>query len=238
MAGYLVFLVTDHSSPVTYSTGAPMPTILLIRHGENEYIAKGRLAGRLPGVHLNEKGRQQAEAVAKALADAPLKAIYSSPLERCMETAQPLAEALKFDVIPREGLLEIDFGDWQDKTLKSLRRRKLWKLVQGSPSRMQFPLGETFANAQLRIVNELEALSRQHGPKDLIACFSHSDLIKLGMSYYLGQPIDLFQRIAIAPASISTLHLGEMGVHIINVNHGTSFGFPQRATKSKHKKKK
>lgn len=214
-----------------------MPTILLIRHGENEYVAKGRLAGRMSGVHLNEKGRQQAEAVAKTLASVPIKAVYSSPLERCMETAQPLAEALKLEVIPRDGLLEIDFGDWQDKTLKSLRRRKLWKIVQGNPARMQFPEGETFANAQLRIVGELEALSRQHSPKDLIVCFSHSDLIKLGVSYYLGQPIDLFQRIAIAPASISTLHLSEMGVHVINVNHGISFGFPQHAPKPKHRKK-
>jgi len=128
-----------------------MPTILLIRHGENEYVAKGRLAGRLPGVHLNERGRQQAEAVADFLSKAPIKAIYSSPLERCVETAQPLSERLGLPVILRDNLLEIDFGDWQNKTLKQLRRRKLWKVVQGNPARMQFPEGETFANAQVRV---------------------------------------------------------------------------------------
>ena len=197
-----------------------MTTILLIRHGENEYVAKGRLAGRLPGVHLNENGKKQADAVAKAFAKAPIKAIYSSPIERCMETAQSLAAILGLDVVSRDGLIEVDFGEWQDKTLKQLRRRKLWKIVQTTPSRMQFPGGETFANAQQRIVQDLEALAQQHGPKDLIACFSHSDLIKLALSYYLGQPIDLFQRIMIAPASISTLHLGEMGAQILNVNHG------------------
>lgn len=199
-----------------------MPIILLIRHGENEYVAKGRLAGRLSGVHLNEKGQKQAETLATALGGAPIKGVYSSSMERCMETAQPLADALGLEITPREGLLEVDFGEWQDKTLKQLRRRKLWKVVQGNPARMQFPGGETFSNAQQRIVREVEALAQAHKPKDLIACFSHSDLIKLAVSYYLGQPIDLFQRIMISPASISTLHLGEMGAQIINVNHSAS----------------
>jgi len=76
-----------------------MPTFLLIRHGENEYVAKGRLAGRLPGVHLNENGKKQAEAVAKAFKNAPIKAIYASPMERCMQTAEPLAAALGLGII-------------------------------------------------------------------------------------------------------------------------------------------
>ncbi|MCJ7700542.1 MAG: histidine phosphatase family protein [Anaerolineales bacterium] len=212
-----------------------MPIILLIRHGENEYVAKGRLAGRLAGVHLNENGIRQAEAVAVALAEAPVKAVYASPLERCMETAQPLAEKLVQAVIPREGLLEIDFGDWQDKTLKQLRRRKLWKVVQGNPARMQFPGGETFANAQMRVVTELEALCKTHQPEDLIACFSHSDLIRLAVAYYIGTPLDLFQRIAVSPASISTLHMGEFGARVVNVNHGVSLSFPKHRSKSQKK---
>ncbi len=214
-----------------------MPTILLIRHGENEYVAKGRLAGRLPGVHLNENGQKQAVAVAAALKDAPIKAVYSSPMERCVETAQPLAETLGLSVIPREGLLEIDFGDWQDKTLKALRRRKLWKVVQGNPARMEFPGGETFANAQIRVVNELEALATEHDPKDVIACFSHSDVIRLAVAYYIGTPLDLFQRIAVSPASISTFFLGEMGARVLNVNHGTKISFPKPSTKKKKSRK-
>jgi probable phosphomutase (TIGR03848 family) len=210
-----------------------MPTIMLIRHAENEYVAKGRLAGRLPGVHINSNGIKQAEAVANALGETPIKAIYSSPLERCLETAQPLAEKLGVAVKPREGLLEIDFGDWQDKTLKQLRRRKLWKVVQGNPARMHFPGGETFAYAQMRIRDELEALSKAHSDKDLIACFSHSDLIGLAVAYYIGTPLDLFQRIAISPASISTLYIGEFGARIIHVNHGVSFGFPHHAPDKK-----
>ena len=113
-----------------------MPTFLLIRHGENEYVAKGRLAGRLPGVHLNENGKKQAEAVAKAFVKAPIKAIYSSPMERCMQTAEPLAAALGLEINASQGLIEVDFGSWQDKTLKQLQRRKLWKVVQSNPSRM------------------------------------------------------------------------------------------------------
>jgi probable phosphoglycerate mutase len=129
--------------------------------------------------------------------------------------------------------LEIDFGDWQDKTLKQLRRRKLWKVVQGNPARMQFPGGETFANAQMRIVNELETLSKEHQTKEMIACFSHADLIRLAIAYYIGTPLDLFQRIAVSPASISTLHISEYGARVVNVNHGVSFGISSHPLKKK-----
>jgi probable phosphoglycerate mutase len=203
-----------------------MPTVLLIRHGENDYVKKGRLAGRLPGVHLNENGRKQAETLAAALGKAPIKAVYSSPMERTVETAEPLAEALGKEVILRPGLMEIDFGNWQDKTLKSLRRRKLWKTVQRKPSMMRFPNGEAFTEAQVRVAAELDELVGMHKPKDMIVCVSHSDLIKLALSFHIGQPIDLFQRIMISPASISTLHFGEGHVAVVNVNQmmGMRFG--------------
>ena len=209
-----------------------MTTILLIRHAENEYVSKGRLAGRLPGIHLNENGKQQADQLAINLSKAPIKAIYSSPLERCLETAQPLADALGLNIIPKDGLLEIDFGEWQDRTLKQLRRRKLWKTVQDNPARMQFPNGETFINAQMRIINELEKINGIHKLQDLVACFSHADLIRLAIAHYIGTPLDLFQRIAIAPASVSTLFLGGFGARIMNVNTALSFNIPE---KSQHK---
>jgi probable phosphomutase (TIGR03848 family) len=214
-----------------------MPTILLIRHGENEYVAKGRLAGRLPGVHLNENGIKQAQALAKALQHAPVKAVYTSPLERTTETAQPIAQALGLDVIPDSGLLEVDFGEWQNKTLKQLRRRKLWKTVQGAPTRMRFPNGETFANAQQRIVEVIENLSNKHKNQDLVICVSHSDIIKLALAYYLGLPLDLFQRLVVAPASISTLHISEGWARVININHGVSIGFPHHKHEPSKKKK-
>lgn len=197
-----------------------MPVILLVRHGENEYVKKGRLAGRKPGVHLNDKGLAQARALAEGLGNLPIKAVYSSPLERTIETAAPLAEKLNLEVVPREGLLEVDYGTWQDKTLKQLARRKLWKTVQSAPAHARFPEGESFGQAQLRIASELTALSELHSPKDLFVCVGHSDMIKLAVAYFLGLPLDLFQRLMVQPASVSTLHLApNQGARLINLNH-------------------
>ncbi len=198
-----------------------MTVFLLIRHGENEYVASGRLAGRLPGVHLNAAGRAQAQALADSLRGLPVEAVYSSPLERTLETAAPIAAAFGLPVIPRQGLLEVDFGAWQGKTLKALQRRKLWRTVQRTPARMRFPGGETFAQAQQRIAEELEHLSRQHpAPQALVVCVSHSDLIKLAAAYYLGLPLDLFQRLHVAPASITALRLSAEGpAALLALNH-------------------
>ena len=195
-----------------------MPTILLIRHGENQYVRKGKLAGRLPGVRLNEKGQQQAEAVAKYLENMPIKAVYSSPLERTMETAKPIAAVHKLKIIKRPGLIEMDYGGWEDKSLKQLRRRKLWKTVQNAPSRMRFPDGESFVEAQQRIATELESLLGMHKDKDLIVCVGHSDMIKLALAYHMGLALDNFQRIVVSPASISTIHLNANHSIIANVN--------------------
>lgn len=204
-----------------------MPTFFLIRHGENEFVKKGRLAGRLPEVHLNPKGQSQAQALAIKLAGTPVSAIYSSPLERAMETAEPVAKALGKEIIQRPGLLEVNIGEWQGEKIKGLSRHKLWKLVQWVPSRMQFPGGETFVQAQQRMVNEFEELSRLHEPKDLVLCFSHSDPIKLVVAHYLGMPLDLFQRLAVSPASISVLHIGEGSSHLLALNIDLSFSLPK-----------
>ena len=208
-----------------------MPVVLLIRHGENEYVKKGRLAGRKPGVHLNEKGQAQAHALAASLAKLPIKAVYSSPLDRTMETASPLAEKLKIEVTPRDGLLEVDYGTWQDKTLKQLARRKLWRTVQSAPSHTCFPEGESFGQAQLRIANELTDLCGLHSTKDLIVCVGHSDMIKLAVAYFLGLPLDLFQRLVVQPASVSTLHIApNQGARLINLNH-IPYQLPQEPVK-------
>jgi len=199
-----------------------MPILLLVRHGENDYVKKKRLAGRLPGVHLNETGYQQAQTVAHTLASrlkaASIQSIFSSPLERTMETAEPIAEALDVPIVERPGLIETDFGDWQGKTLKDLARRKLWKVVQKNPSLMRFPGGESFAETQTRICSEIEILRSEHRENDVIICVSHSDPIKLAVAYYLGLPLDLFQRLTIAPASITTLLINESGSRLLNLN--------------------
>jgi len=202
-----------------------MPVFLLIRHGENDYVKEGRLAGRLADIHLNESGHSQAVEISEKLKGAKIAAIYASPLERTMETAHPIAAVLSLEIIPRPDLLEVDFGEWQGKTLKSLRRRVLWKIVQGAPSQMQFPGGESFAEAQVRVVHELRHLADQHKPKDLVICVTHSDLIKLAIAYFIGLPLDMFQRLHISPGSISALMINPMGGNLLTMNYDVSFRF-------------
>jgi probable phosphoglycerate mutase len=199
-----------------------MAAILLIRHAENEYVKEGRLAGRLPDVHLNQVGMDQANRLAEKLMDLRLKAIYSSPLERTVETAQQISEPHKLDIILETGLLEVDYGEWQGKTLKSLRRRKLWKIVQQVPSQMRFPGGESFAEAQIRIVNALNQIATQYKTRDLLVCVSHSDMIKLAIAHYIGLSMDMFQRLHISPASISVMNISQDGGHLLSMNAGTS----------------
>lgn len=205
-----------------------MPVILLIRHGENDYVKKARMAGRLPGVHLNDTGKAQAQALADKLASAPIKAIYSSPLERAMETAQPLASALSQEINVRPGLLETDIGEWAGQTLKSLRRLKVWRTVQNAPSLFRFPGGESFAETQHRVCRELEMICDGLEPKDLVACISHADPIKLAVAYYIGLPLDNFQRLAVSPASVTALHIGEASSHLLNLNFDPSFNLAKQ----------
>ncbi len=199
-----------------------MAIILLIRHGENDWVGK-KLAGRLPGVHLNQNGLDQSEALAETLQNLPIKAIYSSPLERALETAQPLAQVKKMEISICENLSEINFGGWQGKTIKQMRRLKLWETVQNQPSQMQFPNGESFIGAQNRLVDCITQISEKHEPFDLVACFSHSDAIRLLVAYYLNVPLDSFQRIQINTASISMLmltneHISVPFVNLIDIN--------------------
>ncbi|MCS6992724.1 MAG: histidine phosphatase family protein [Anaerolineales bacterium] len=202
-----------------------MPLLLLIRHGENDYVKAGKLAGRLPEVHLNERGRQQAEELAQALANVPIKAVYSSPLERARETAAPLAAKLGLEMQIRPGLMETGIGTWTGQELKALRKLPEWKLVQEAPSRFRFPQGESFAETQLRMVNEIEAILALHQKEDVIACVSHADPIKLATAYYLGMPLDHFQRLGCDTASVTALWLSEKGVLLSKLNQRPPFAF-------------
>ena len=204
-----------------------MPLVLLIRHGENDYVKKRRLAGRLPGVHLNKKGQEQAQAVAERLRGSQVKAIYSSPMERAVETAQPIAQALGLELEIRPGLLETDIGEWTGLPIGKVSRLKLWKIVQAAPSMLRFPGGESFAETQARIVHDLDELCRQHDPKDTIICVSHADPIKLAVEYYLGLGLDNFQRLVVAPGSITALQIGEMGGRLLTLNYDLAFTLPK-----------
>ena len=204
-----------------------MPLVLLIRHGETDFVKKNRLAGRLPGVPLNKKGRAQALAVAERLKGAPVKAVYTSPMERARETARPIAEALGLEPVARDGLLETDIGEWMGESVKKLQRLKLWKIVQAAPSMLRFPGGESFAETQMRIVRELEELCKQHEAKDILICVSHADPIKLAVAYYLGLPLDNFQRFMVSTASITALHIGEMGGRLLTLNYDLASSLPK-----------
>lgn len=155
------------------------------------------------GIHLNERGRKQAEALGEALKDVPITAIYSSPLERAMETAAPIANSRNLKITQDPDLMDTNIGKWQGKSLALLRLKKEWKIVQSAPSRFQFPEGEFFLDLQTRIANVLEGIIKKHNkPKDIIAVVFHADPIKLAVSHFLGLPLDHFQNLAVTPAHL------------------------------------
>jgi probable phosphomutase (TIGR03848 family) len=204
-----------------------MPTFLLIRHGENDFVRTGKMAGRTPGVHLNEKGQKQASELAEALKTVPLAAVYSSPLERAVETAEPIASARGLVVQRLPGLMETDIGDWQGLEIKKIGKLPAWKIVQRAPSRFRFPGGDSFVEQQTRLVGEVERLVAGHKPEELLALVFHADPIKLLLAYYLGMPLDFFQRLACSPGSVSILTLSESGAIVHKINILPPFSLPQ-----------
>lgn len=195
-----------------------MTYILLIRHAVNDFVKTGKLAGRTPGVHLNDDGKAQAEALGKRLAPTKLNQIISSPLDRTMETAQAVAaHHPHLEIQLNDEIGEVDYGDWQGASIGSLRHRKMWNVIQEYPTRAYFPNGETMRNVQTRAVNEIERLTANH-PSDTIAIFSHADLIKMVVAHYLGMHLDVFQRIVISPASITGIQLGHSRPFITTMN--------------------
>ncbi|GGH91788.1 MSMEG_4193 family putative phosphomutase [Arthrobacter liuii] len=177
--------------------------ILLVRHGETPTTGTV-LPGRAPGLHLSERGRAQADAVAERLWDLPVEAIYSSPLERARETAEPTAIRTGTAVAVEAGLLECDFGDWTGAALAGLTGLPEWQTVQHNPSVFRFPNGEGFSAMQARMVGTLDTLRAAH-PGGVVVCFSHADPIKAAVAHALGTHLDLFQRIMISPASVSAI---------------------------------
>jgi probable phosphoglycerate mutase len=205
-----------------------MPLLLLIRHGENEYVKTGKLAGRLPGIHLNQRGQDQARALGEALKDVPIKAIYSSPLERAMETAAPIASARKLQIIQEPNLMDADIGKWQGKSWKVLSLTKVWKIVQHSPSRFRFPEGESFPEIQTRISNVLESIIKKHNKPHadaIVVVVFHADPIKLAVSHFLGLPLDHFQRLGCDTGSLTAIHASDSGANLVKLNQRPPFEF-------------
>jgi len=181
--------------------------LLLIRHAANDALRDGWLPGRKPGLHLNAEGRQQALALAERLATVSLAAVCSSPLERALETAEPLAARQGLSVTICPELTEADAGRWTGEQMERLRRRSAWRALWIYPTGSRPPGGESAWEMQVRMVGALEEIRRAFSGKT-VAVVSHADPIRVAVAHYLGLPLDLYRRLAVSPASVTTLLFG------------------------------
>jgi probable phosphomutase (TIGR03848 family) len=201
-----------------------MPTVILVRHGRSTANATGVLAGRLPGVHLDDAGVQQAVAVGERLAGVRLAAAVTSPLERCRETCREITtrqgEPLRAGTDRQ--LSECDYGEWQGRPLKELAKEKLWRTVQAQPSAATFPGGESMRAMQDRAVAAVRRhdarVAAEHGDDAVWVAVSHGDVIKSILADALGTHLDLFQRIHVDPASVSVVRYTESRPFVIGTN--------------------
>jgi probable phosphomutase (TIGR03848 family) len=202
--------------PAARGYPSPVALLLLIRHAVTQATGR-RLSGRTPGIHLSEEGRRQAEQLAGRLATLPLAAVYASPLERCLETADAIAGPRGLAVSRVPELAEVDYGRWTGRSMPQLVRTRLWKKVQQAPSSVTFPEGEGLVDAQHRSVAALEEIAERH-PRAAVAVFTHADVIRLALAHYAGLHIDLFQRLIVSPASVSAVALGDRIPRILRMN--------------------
>lgn len=193
-----------------------MTTFFLIRHANTDAAGKV-LVGRKPGVHLNEEGRQQAGRLAAMLSRAPIRAIYSSPLERARETAAPLAEELGLAVNVLEAIAEIDCGEWQDSSIDSLAAGRVWERFNRLRGIARIPGGESMIGVELRMFEAMETLRERH-PGETIALVSHGDPIRAALACYLGLPLDMAPRFDVFPASVSTVRIGDGAPVVLGIN--------------------
>lgn len=193
-----------------------MTTLYLIRHAASDSVGR-YIAGRTSGVHLNDVGRTQAERLAERFAGLTLNAIYSSPLERARETAEPLARRTGAPLELREELLELDFGEWTGMSFTDLAADDRWRRFNTIRSRTRIPGGELMSEAQTRGVSMAESI-RELLPDGRVAIVTHGDVLRGIIAHYLGIPVDLMQRFEVAPASMSVLQLGPEHVLLERLN--------------------
>jgi probable phosphomutase (TIGR03848 family) len=195
-------------------------TVLLLRHGRTTANAAGVLAGWTPGVQLDDAGTAQVAAVGERLAKVPLAAVVSSPLERCVQTAQAVTQGRDLQVQSDDRLGEARYGDWTGRTIKELSKEPLWKVVQQHPSAAVFPGdgGEGLAQTQARAVAAVRAWNATLGPHAVWLACSHGDVIKAILADALGLHLDQFQRIVVDPASISVITYTDTRPFVVRVN--------------------
>jgi probable phosphoglycerate mutase len=188
----------------------------LIRHAVNDLTGVA-IAGWLPGVHLNAKGRQQAALLAEALAKVPIRHVFSSPLERARETASPLAQVLGLEVRIVEAIAEVRFGEWTGRRIDELESEPLFRQWNSFRTGTRPPGGESMLEVQSRFVGFLQRLCTEF-PGESIALVSHGDAIRSVLLYYLGMPLDFVHRLEVSPASVSLLALGDSGAQLVSLN--------------------
>jgi probable phosphoglycerate mutase len=182
-----------------------VPLLLLVRHAVIETTGRV-LYGQTPGLPLSATGRRQAEAVAGRLAALPISAVYTSPLERCLDTARPIAAAHGLRVRILRDLVDSDAGTWTGRSLRALHRTKAWREIERSPSTFGFPGGERLEEVQRRAVRGIGRIVRRH-PQEVVAAVTHSDVIRVLLAHFAGIHLDHFERIAVHPASVSAVAL-------------------------------
>lgn len=197
--------------------------LVLIRHAHSQSNASGVLSGRLPNIHLSEKGIKQSQQLSERLGNFAVAQLRVSPMERCFETISPwlnevvLKNSPDFEPIIDPSLNEVDYGDWSGKKLISLARKKEWRTVQESPSRMYFPGGEGIAQMQSRAMSVVHELAKLPDSKTAVIV-SHGDVIKSIVASALGTHLDEFQRIIIDPASVSVLDYSGIKPRVLLLN--------------------
>jgi probable phosphomutase (TIGR03848 family) len=201
-----------------------MATVLLVRHGRTTANATGLLAGRTAGVALDSVGKRQAATTAERIGAVPLAAVVSSPLERCRQTARAITAFQQGEPqqFVERGIIEADYGDWQNRKISDLAKEPLWRVVQANPSAVVFPGGESMQTMQSRAVAAIRRLDAQveaeHGPNAVWVAVSHGDIIKSVLADALGMHLDLFQRITVGPASVSVVRYGEHRPEVVATN--------------------
>jgi probable phosphomutase (TIGR03848 family) len=199
-----------------------MSTLLLVRHGLTA-LTGPVLTGRTPGVHLDERGQKQAAAVAERIAVLPLTAIVSSPLERCVDTAEYIqaaqgAAGRELELQLDDDFIECGYGDWTGRPIKELAKDPIWKVVQGQPSAARFPDGESLSEVSARAVAAVRRWDTALGPDALWVACSHGDVMKAILADALGMHLDQFQRIVVDPCSVSVIRYTDARPYVLRSN--------------------
>jgi probable phosphoglycerate mutase len=194
-----------------------MIKILLIRHALTDSIGK-RISGRTPGISLNDEGRKQVVQLVESLTRLHIDILFSSPLERAIETASPIGESHGLEYIVSDELTEIDYGIWTNLTIEEIKKAPTFRLYNSFRSITQIPGGESPLDAQNRMLSAIGKLRHQY-PSKTVAIVTHADLIKSAIAFYLGMPLDMMHRIEISPASVSVIRIDDEYIQVMHLNH-------------------